>query len=440
MENKDRISLLGVIGIALTTVVGSGIWKDSLLWSNSAGIFSLVALLVGWALMFTVGLSYAECVSMFPQGGGPYSYVGGVFGKKVGSTVGIIYLMAYWCVISILSVISSLFTLAALSAPTFEMLVIPNIAVLTLVYIVTFALLARVTPGKKFGNMSFVWAILKIALLLGVTLLVLRNWSPTTSFALPTFDGFQLALNSSLWALFGFETILVFAGETFDSEYTAPRGILITLSIVLIVYLVVGASTAGVIGIGDIPADTGSIGLIMILSSFAGLSPNLVFSFAAFSAVGTGYAAMVVAIKQVEILANDDVLPKSFSECPDSNMRATILNVLVIGIISLIMSLLLEVENGLVVDVVVAVGIGFILLSAMFPAGGIALYLRFKMPALVRPFRTPAYFIVFPLAISLSLYLFVLSFWNVVFGGPAMVLFLISILAACVYVKVFNRQ
>lgn len=70
------------MGIGLTTVIGSGIWKDSLLWSNTASIFSLLTVFVAWLLMFCVGLAYAESVSMFPQGGGPYSYVGGAFGKK----------------------------------------------------------------------------------------------------------------------------------------------------------------------------------------------------------------------------------------------------------------------------------------------------------------------------------------------------------------------
>ena len=64
------------------------------------------------------------------------------------------------------------------------------------------------------------------------------------------------------------------------------------------------------------------------------------------------------------------------------------------------------------VDIVAGVGVGLVVLSALLPAGVSALVFRQRMPALVRPFKTPVYLVVFPLAILLSIYLLVLNFWN----------------------------
>lgn len=433
LSNKEGISLLGIIGIGLTTVIGSGIWKDSLLWSNSAGIFSLVALSVGWILMLTAGLSYAECVSMFPQGGGPYSYVGGVFGKKAGSFMGMLYLIAYWCVGAVLSFISALFTLAAISAPPaggFELLITPNIVILTAAYVVVFAILSGVTPGKRFGNLAFIWSLIKIVLVLGVTLFVLMNWSPTTSFDIPTFEGFQGAVNASIWALLGFEVMLVFAGDTIDAEKTMPKGILIALPVFLVLYLVVSLGAAGIVGMGDIPDGTGSVGLIMTLAGSSGLSANLVFAFAAFSAIGTGYAMMAVTIKQTQVLAKDNVIPRNFA----SGQAVIILNALFMGVIAIIMTGVLDLVP-LSVDIVAGVGVGLVVLSALLPAGVSAFVLRQRMPALVRPFKTPLHFVVFPLAILLSIYLLALNFWNAAFGLQALVLYAIVIFLVVIFAQ-----
>ncbi|MFW9919434.1 MAG: APC family permease [Candidatus Thorarchaeota archaeon] len=442
MESKEGISLLGIIGIGLTTVIGSGIWKDSLLWSNSAGIFSLPALFVGWILMFTVGLAYAECVSMFPQGGGPYSYVGGVFGKKAGSLFGVLYLVAYWCVGAVLAFVSALFTLAAID---FSLLATLNIAILTAVYVVIFMFLAGFTPGKKFGNISFVWALIKIILVVGVTLLVLMNWSPATTFEPPTLAGFQESLNLSIWALLGFEVMLVFAGETSNSEKNVPKGILIALPIFLVLYLLVSLGAAGIVAIGTFPPppDTGSIGLIMYLSTTIGVPPSAIFAFAAFSAAGTGYAMMAVTNKQIKILSKDGVLPSRLSSEKSGLGASEILGAVFTGIIAVAMVLVMDINTYLStysVDIVAGVGVTLVLLSAMLPAGVSALRFRMTMPALVRPFKTPAYLIVFPLSILLSGYLILLNFSNAAINIPILLLFSVAMVLILVYVALRKPQ
>ncbi|MDF1537956.1 MAG: APC family permease [Candidatus Thorarchaeota archaeon] len=435
MENKDRISLIGIIGIGLTAVIGSGIWKDSLLWSNSAGIFSLLTLSIGWILMFTVGLAYAECVGMFPQGGGPYSYVGGAFGRKAGSFVGMLYVGGYYCIGALLSFLASLFSLAALSYGTFELLTTPNIFILTMVYIVLFTLFSSFTPGRKFGTISFVWVVIKILLVVGVFAFVLLKWS-TATFDVPTFDGFQTAINTTIFALLGFEIMLVFAGETENAEKTVPKGILIALPIFLILYLFVSLAASGIVGIGDIAAgDQGSISLIILLASSAGVYGGWVFGFAAFSAAGVAYAILAMTTKQTKILAGDGVLPEVFAR--DQNFGpASVLTLVMALIVGGLMTGTMDIWAESV-DVFATAGLGLILISAMLPAGLSALALRQKMPALVRPFKTPAYIIIFPLSILLSIYLIYLNFSVISLLLPS--LFVVGAIALVAAILVFTR-
>jgi APA family basic amino acid/polyamine antiporter len=288
--------------------------------------------------MFTVGLAYAECVGMFPQGGGPYSYVGGAFGRKAGSFVGMLYVGGYYCIGALLSFLASLFSLAALSFGTFELLTTPNIFILTMLYIVLFTFLANFTPGRKFGTISFVWVVIKILLVVGVFAFVLLNWS-TATFDVPTFDGFQTAINTTIFALLGFEVMLVFAGETENAEKTVPKGILIALPIFLILYLFVSLAASGIVGIGDIAAgDQGSVSLIILLASSAGIYGGWVFGFAAFSAAGVAYAMLAMVTKQTNILAKDGALPEVFAKEDQKFGPASILTLVMVLIVGALMT------------------------------------------------------------------------------------------------------
>lgn len=429
MASKNSIPLVGMIGIGLTTVIGSGIWKDSLLWANSASILSLPAVFIAWLLMFCAGLAYAESVSMFPQGGGPYSYVGGAFGKRAGSFVGILFLISYYMIGAILSFLTALFALAAVDMTLLTTL---NLTIMTLVVVTLLTILPNLTSYRIFGMTTFVWSILKIVLVVGVFAFLFMNWTPAT-ITIPDLAGFQSAVNASIWALLGFEVMLVFAGETEGAEKTVPKAITIALPIFLILYLVVSFLASGIIGIGDIPAGTGSIGLLMLLSASTGIPVSYIFAFAAFSAAGTAYAIYAMCTKQMRILAGDNVLPQKLVGKGSGIDTPTILTIIIGGIVAGLMVGTNEIWPESV-DVFATVGITSILLSAMLPAGLTALILRRRMPALDRPFKTPLYMVIFPLAILLSIYLIVLNLWNPIFFLPSIIILAVVLVVTALLV------
>lgn len=408
-EKKNVISFIGIIGIGLTTVIGSGIWRDPLKWANNAGILSIIALLITWFLFFTIGLAYAECTSMFPKSGGPYSFVGGAINKKWGTMVGVSYFVGYIFIAAVLSFLTALFTLFIFGAITDLGLIL-----LTLGYLVLFSFLAGLSSPRILGHVAFSWVSIKIILLVVVAILALTNAQPQNLDNL-TFEGFQNTINGSIWALLGFEVMLIFAGEINrkDGRIKGNRklsiGILITLAIILILYVFVTISAASIVGIGDLPDPSSTFAVFAFLSSSIGISLEMISLFAAISAAGTTYAILTICIHQLRVMARDESLPKFFNNNRKgiyiNNIIVTMILTLVIGFV---MTVLLP-SVGLIVDFFAAIGMGLILLSAMIPAGVIALYLRIKMPILERPFKSPLYYIVFPLAIALSIYVFYLN-------------------------------
>jgi len=439
LSSKNGITRLGVIGIALSTVIGSGVWKDSLLWSNSAGFFSLLAVFVGWLLMMTVGFSYAECVGMFPQGGGPYSYVGGAFGKRAGAFTGLLFFGAYCFIGAILSFLTSLFALGALSYPTFVLLTTPNIVILTAILIVVIGLFAGITPTRKFGFIALGWVILKIVLVLGVFAFLFLSWTGPTG-VVPSLNGLQSAVNNSIWALLGFELMLVFSGDMDKPEKDMPRSILLTLPVFLIVYFVVALAASGRIAIGAIPSGTGTVGLLAMLASMTGVYGGLIFAFAAISAAGTAYAILGTMARQASILAADGHLPAFLNkEKSGVKMNAGLVTTILVLIVGVVMTATMDVWTTSV-DMFAAAGIGLVLISAMLPAGLTALYLRMKMPAISRPYKAPLHIVTFGLAVLLSLYLLYLNFADVFAFWPAILISLIVIVLVLVANSLFRTK
>jgi amino acid transporter len=206
-----------------------------------------------------------------------------------------------------------------------------------------------------------------------------------------------------------------------------PKGILIALPIILVLYLFVSLGSSGIIFAGELtPEETSSsVGLILTLAAKINVPAAAIFAFAAFSAAGTGYAMISMCFKQMKVLANDNVLPAFFKK---EAFGFNYFNGLVILLASMTIGGVMvgtsEVWTSSI-DCFAAAGLGIILVSALLPAGIIALYLRIKIPALTRPFKTPVYFIVFPLAIILSLYLIVINFWEITNLWPGLLMFLV---------------
>ncbi|MCF2141170.1 MAG: APC family permease [Candidatus Lokiarchaeota archaeon] len=409
-NTNQKIEYFGLLALGLTTVIGSGIWGDPFSWVDTAGIFGIIPVIISWLLLFTAGLSYAEVVGMFPNSGGPYSYVSGAINKKWGSFLGFTYYLGYLLISVILTFVSiaSFFGSINLNNPTL-------LVIFTVLLVIILSFVVELFPLKTIGWIALIWVAIKIILLMIVFIFfMIKGDSSNLISAKPTFEEIKVVGNGSLWALMGFEVILVLSGDLShktddgNSKKKLPRGILIILGIILIIYIGVIIGVNFIVKQGALTAS--GLQAFEYAALQSGISTSLLYACKAFSSLGTTFAIFFILTYTLKVLAKGDSLPKVFSKTKKGMyINNAILTAVLSGIFALIMTILIQITNGIIINVFSYIGLGFILLSAMIPAGIIALYLRIKMPILERPFKTPIYYIVFPLSIVLGLYLFTLN-------------------------------
>lgn len=408
-DTTQKIGLIGILSLGLTTVIGSGVWGDPFNWVNQAGSFAILTVVISWLLFFTAGLAYAEVVGMFPNSGGPYSYVSGAINKKWGSVLGFLYYLGYIIIGPILVFVSVSSFLAMVGSSSQALLVI-----LTVLIIVILAFVVELIPLKIVGYVVGGWIALKVLSLLIIFIIFIAK-GDGANLSTPSFSGqdFVAVGNSSLWALMGFEVILVFSGDllrkgdTKEEGKRLPRGILMVLAAILIIYILVIIGSGMIVAQGDIGEN---VEVFSYIETNYGVSASLLNGLKSFSALGTAFAIFIMLGHQLKVMTQGESLPKIFAE---KKFRIPIYSstftAILSGISGLVMVLLLPSLGGRIIGIFSYVGLGLILLAAMIPAGIIALYLRVKMPILERPFKTPLYYVVFPLSIILGIYLFVLN-------------------------------
>ncbi|WP_457556428.1 APC family permease [Candidatus Harpocratesius sp.] len=409
-NTNQKIGYFGLLALGLTTVIGSGVWGDPFSWVDKAGFFGIIPVIISWLLFFTAGLSYAEVVGMFPNSGGPYSYVSGAINKKWGSVLGILYYLGNLIIGVILAFVSIASFFGTISLNNSTLLI-----VFTALLVIILSFVVELFPLKIIGWIASIWVAIKIILLLSVFIFfIIKGDNSNLTMTTPTFDEIKLVGNGSLWALMGFEVILVLSGDLShksddeDSKKRLPRGILIVLGIILFVYLIVIIGVSFILGKGALSAS--GLGAFEYAALQTGISTTLLYAFKTFSSLGTAFAIFFILIYILKVLAKGNSLPSVFSKTKKGMyINNAILTAILSGILAIVMTILIPSTSGAVIGIFSYVGIAFILLSAMIPAGIIALYLRVKMPILERPFKTPIYYIVFPLSIILGLYLFTLN-------------------------------
>jgi len=409
-NSKSKINIFGFIGIGLTAVVGSGIWQNPVSWTDLSGPLSILAVFISSLLFFTFGLAYAEVVSIFPKSGGPYSYITGVMGKKRGTFIGILYYFGYLIVGAVLAYNSAKYTLGIFNIES-------NIGtiLLTVVFTILLCFSSGVSTPKLLSIIALSWVSIKILFLLIVVILAFANGDATNfSTTGASFANFQSVLNSSFLALIGFEVMIIFT-EDVDKEdkkikgkLRIPKGILYSLIIIFVLYLLITIGASSIGGIGSL--ENGTITEFELISNEIGISVSILSLFAAFSSLGKTFILFAVLRHMLQVMAREKSLPEIFQDEQKRgifqyNMAIAMVTAVIAVILGIILTSLINVTGGAIIKIFITIGFCFILISSYLPIGVIALYLRVKMPILERPFKSPIYYIVFPISILLGLYL-----------------------------------
>jgi APA family basic amino acid/polyamine antiporter len=381
---KRQLSLLQVIMLGTAGTIAAEIFVLTGHAAGRAGPAAVLATLLAGILSYTVALDYCELATTYPVTGGALTYVREAFGPN---------LLAF--LVGSLDCLSSTFY-CALSAVGFAyslQVFVPALPIvpIALVVIAIFTVL-NILGVNQVGNTQVVLGGL---LLLFITVYIVAGlllpggfrWDILTAggslFISPGVRANLARLLATIALIYnayvGFEVIADDAEEVRDPARTIPRSILISLTVIMVVYTLVTLVTLGTLPwqqlAGSETALTDAVrrflpGVGVPMMAVAGLIATL-------TSVNT---AMLSATREAFSMSRDGAWPRVLSKL--GRFRTPYVAILAIGVIV-----------GLVASVGLVDFLSYIsssgYLFVLFWASLALVRLRKKHPDLKRPFKVP---------------------------------------------------
>jgi APA family basic amino acid/polyamine antiporter len=458
-EKKSLKRSLGAFQLTLLgigAVIGTGIFVLTATAAQKAGPGMMVSFIVAGAVCAVAALCYSELASMVPVAGSAYTYSYAVMGEMMAWLVGWALILEYALGASAVAVgwsgfISGLLDSIGIHLPHAlkvgppiqwgflqggEIGGIVNLPAVIIVALVTTLL---VIGTKESATVNAVLVIIKVAaltLFLVITLPMIsghmnnfhpfapRGWgNPLSSSG----TGILGAAASIFFAYVGFDAVSTAAEETKNPQRNVPIGLIGSLLICTVFYLLVSGGVVGAYGAQPLidpatglPFKEGSPELYAAAACHAANAPtvcskealafilrqvsnpifgNLVGLAAAVALPSVVLLMMYGQTRIFFVMARDGLLPERLSAV-HSRFRTPYVVTIVTGVFVAIAAAFLPV--GTLADYSNA---GTLFAFAAVSLG--VMILRRKDPSRPRPFRTPAIFIIAPLSIAGCLLLFV---------------------------------
>jgi len=243
---KREIGLWGLVSNSINIIIGAGIFILPVIVAEKLGNGSIWAYLICGILMIFIMLCFAEVGTMITRTGGAYSYIETAFGKYIGFLTTNIFIFGA-AIMADAAVANGLTDMLAYFLPVFKILWI-RIIFFTIMF-----------GGLAFFNIRGVSKAIMIvkfntiAKLVPLLMIALFGWfflkNPDVSFTIgnSSRDLGEIAL-ILLFAFVGAETALNVSGEIKNPEKTIPKGIMLSMFIVVVLYILIQITVQGILG------------------------------------------------------------------------------------------------------------------------------------------------------------------------------------------------
>jgi APA family basic amino acid/polyamine antiporter len=436
-EKKSLHRSLGAFQLTMLgigAVIGTGIFVLTAEAAQKAGPGMMLAFVIAGVVCAVAALCYAEMASMVPVSGSAYTYSCAVMGELIAWMVGWALILEYAVAAGAVSVgwsgymigyvehafgidVSDALTLGPLDGGTINL---PAMIIATLVTM----LLVRGTRESATVN-SILVGVKIVALTLFILLAVpVMNMEQFDPFSPLGFGGISAAAASIFFAYVGFDAVSTAAEETKNPQRNMPIGLIGSLGVCTIFYLLVAAGVIGTVGAQpvfgaggevlepgsrELTAACAAIGDQAVVCSKEALAWTLrqigwpqignLVGLAAILALPSVILMMMFGQTRIFfVMSRDGLLPATFSKIHPKYRTPHVITIIT--------------------------GVAVALFAGFFPVGQLAnisnsgtlfafaavsiavMVLRKTDPARKRPFRTPAVYIIAPLSILGCGYLF----------------------------------
>jgi APA family basic amino acid/polyamine antiporter len=436
-EKKSLHRSLGAFQLTMLgigAVIGTGIFVLTAEATQKAGPGMMLSFVIAGAVCAVAALCYAEMAAMVPVSGSAYTYSYAVMGELVAWMVGWALILEYAIAAGAVSVgwsgyfigwLNSSFNISVpldLVRGPFDGGMI-NVPAMVIAALVT-ALLVKGTKESATVNAVLVGVkILALAMFVLLTIPVIKT-GQFTPFAPLGFAGISGAAASIFFAYVGFDAVSTAAEETKNPQRNMPIGLIGSLAVCTVFYLLVAAGVIGTVGAQPMFGPAGEVlspGTPALSQACAAVQENAVVcskEALAWTLKSIGYpfigwlvgAAAIIALPSVIlmmmfgqtrvffVMSRDGLLPEFFSRVHPRFHTPHVITIITGIFVTLFaaffpVGLLADVSNSGTLFAFAAVSIA-------------VLVLRRTDPTRVRPFRTPAIMLTAPVAIIGCIYLF----------------------------------
>lgn len=383
------LSAIDLIFLGVGAIIGAGIFVlTGIVAATQAGPAIILSYVVaGFACAFAA-LSYAELAAAVGGCGSAYGYAYAGFGECIAWIVGWDLLLEYSISVSAVSVgwsgyFNDFLHSIKLGLPSY-LLNGPanggvfNLAAFSIIVILGLLLAWGVKSSSRFNNLMVLvkLTVILLFIIVAATEVDVNNWSPFMPFG---WKGVMEGAALIFFAYIGFDAVSTAAEEAINPQRDLPLGIVGSLAICTILYIIVSGLLTGITAYSNLNVASPISHTLLMLGHrvVAGL-----VGVGAIAGLTTVMLVLYYGLTRVFLAMSRDGLLPSFFAVTHPRRRTPIRIIVSCGVVMALTAGLVPID-----DLAELVNVGTLFAFMVVCAGVICL--RYTHPELPRPFKTP---------------------------------------------------
>lgn len=405
---KRTLNATNLIALGIGAIIGTGVFViTGTVAANNAGPALVISVIISGLGCVFAGLCYAEFAAMIPIAGSAYTYSYASLGEFIAWIIGWDLILEYMFAASTVAVgwsgyVTSVLADFGINIPT-QLCHAPfdyinghwvatggllNFPAVFVIVIISCLLILGIKESVRFNNII---VITKVAVLLlfigfGLSYIDTANWHPfipanTGHFENFGWTGVLTGAGVIFFAYIGFDAVSTAAQETINPQKNMPIGILGSLLICTILYVLVSLVLTGIVSYKELNVDAPvAYAINKTGPALMWLRPLIKLG----AIAGLSSVILVMLLGQPRIfytMAVDGLLPKFLTKI-HPRFHTPYITTIIVGVVAAILAGILPIH---ILSQLVSIGT---LLAFTIVCGSI-IVLRKVQPETSRPFRTP---------------------------------------------------